>query len=313
MKAALVAEPGGVPVVDEVAAPIGGDEDVVVQLEAASLNPVDIAIASGGFYAGHPPMPYVPAIEAVGRAPDGSRVFVLGAGLGISRNGTCSEQFIAPRSTMMPLREDIDAGVAAALGTAALAGWLPVVWRAGVTAGETVIVLGATGTAGFIAVQAARLNGASHIVAAGRDPVRLEQLGSFADEIVSLDDDDLAARFQAAAPDGADVVFDALWGEPLEAALTATSVGGRVVHIGQSASATAQLSSAVVRGRQLTIIGYSNFGVPRTELEQAYGLMVDLAVTGELVLPVIQHPLDDIALGWAGAAESTGKHVVTPS
>ena len=300
MKAALITAPGATPVVEERDLPDPAEGEATIALEAASLNPVDLAIASGGFYAGHPPMPYVPAIEAVGRVEsDGRRVFVMGGGLGIARDGTAAERFNAPLGALVDIGDDADAATAAALGTAALAGWLPITWAAKLQAGETALVLGATGAAGSVAVQAARIAGAARVVAVGRNPERLAALEGMADAVVSLDGDDLAGRMQAACEGGADVVFDALWGAPLEAALTATRLGARVIHIGDAAGGTATVVSGLVRGRQMTIKGYSNFGIPRDEIVATYLTMVDLATAGDLTLPVVTTPISDAASAWA--------------
>ena len=313
MKAALITAPGATPVVEERELPEPADGEVKIALEAASLNPVDLAIASGGFYAGHPPMPYVPAIEAVGRVEgDGRRVFAMGGGVGVVRDGTAADRFNAPESALVEIGDDADAATAAALGTAALAGWLPITWTAKLQAGETALVLGATGAAGSVAVQAARIAGAARVVAVGRNPERLAALEGMADAVVSLDGDDLAGRMQAACEGGADVVFDALWGAPLEAALTATRLGARVIHVGQAAGGIATVASGLVRGRQMTIKGYSNFGIPRDELVSAYRTMVDLATAGDLTLPVVTTPLSDIASAWAGVAAGSGKQVLIP-
>ena len=312
MRAVLVTALGAAPEASDRETPVPGEGEVTVVLEAASLNPVDVAVASGSFYAGHPPIPYVPAIEAVGRvADDGRRVLVLGGGLGIFRDGTAAERFIAPADALIDLGEDVDASTAAALGTAALAGWLPIVWQAKLQPGETVIVLGATGTAGMIAVQAARHVGAGRIVAAGRNRDRLAALEELVDEVVSLEDDDVAGQLQSAAGE-ADVVYDVLWGEPLAAALAATKPGARVVHVGQSAGPMSTIASGLVRGRQLTIMGYSNMAVPREDLVAAYLTMVDLATKGSLTLPVQELPFDEIATAWAGVASSAGKFVLIP-
>ena len=313
MKAALITAPGATPVVEERELPDPAEGEATIALEAASLNPVDLAIASGGFYAGHPPMPYVPAIEAVGRVEgDGRRVFAMGGGVGVVRDGTAADRFNAPESALVEIGDDADAATAAALGTAALAGWLPITWTAKLQAGETALVLGATGAAGSVAVQAARIAGAARVVAVGRNPERLAALEGMADAVVSLDGDDLAGRMQAACEGGADVVFDALWGAPLEAALTATRLGARVIHIGQAAGGIATVASGLVRGRQMTIKGYSNFGIPRDELVSAYRTMVDLTTAGDLTLPVVTTRLSDIASAWAGVAAGSGKQVVIP-
>ena len=311
MKTVLITAPGATPVVEERDLPAPAEGEVTITLEAASLNPVDLAIASGGFYAGHPPMPYVPAIEAVGRVEeDGRRVFVMGGGLGIFRDGTAAERFNAPEGALVELRDEADAATAAALGTAALAGWLPITWMAKLQPGETAMVLGATGAAGGIAVQAARIAGAARVVAVGRDPERLAALEGVADAVVSTEGDDLAGRLQAACEGGAHVVFDPLWGAPLEAALTATALGARVVHIGQAAGDTATVASGLIRGKQLTIRGFSNFGVPRDEVVAAYLEMVDLATSGELNLPVVRTPLAEVASAWGDVASGGGKQVL---
>ena len=313
MRAALITAPGATPIVEERDLPAPAEGEVTVALEAASLNPVDLAIASGGFYAGHPPMPYVPAIEAVGRVEgDGRRVFVMGGGLGVVRDGTAAERFNAPPAALVDIGDDADAATAAALGTAALAGWIPITWAAKLQPGETVLVLGATGAAGGIAVQAARIAGAARIVAVGRNPERLAALEGMADAVVSTEGDDLAGRLQAACEGGADVVFDALWGAPLEAALTATALGARVIHVGQAAGGVATVVSGLVRGKQLTIRGYSNFGVPRDELVATYLKMVDLATAGDLTFPVVTTPISDAASAWSGVASGNGKQVLIP-
>ncbi len=125
-------------------------------------------------------------------------------------------------------------------------------------------MLGATGNVGAVAVQAAKLLGAGRVVGVGRDEARLQELGALgADAVVSLAGDDVRERL-AAAIDGSPptLVFDALWGTPLEAALAVAAPGARIVHVGQSAGPTATIVSGLVRGKQLQIIGYTNFAVP---------------------------------------------------
>jgi len=111
---------------------------------------------------------------------------------------------------------------------------------------------------------------------------------------------------------GAHVVFDALWGGPLEAALTATALGARVIHVGQAAGGVATVVSGLVRGKQLTIRGYSNFGVPRDVVVATYLEMVDLATAGDLLLPVVETPISGVASAWGGVASGSGKQVLIP-
>ena len=275
-------------------APDLGDE--ALEVLAAPLNPVDRSVAAGQFYGGHPPLPYVPGCECVGREAGGRIVWTFGGGLGLTRDGAMAER-AEPGAVVAELPEGADPALASALGIAGLAGWMPLAWRAPVHAGDRVLVLGATGTAGQVAVQAAKLLGASHVVAAGRDPDGLERALTFgADEAVGLDGDFGEPTY----------VFDPLCGEPLERAVAAAAPGARIVQLGQSAGPTATLPSAAIRGKQLELYGYSNFVVPGEVLAEHYGRLVGHAVAGEIQLALERIDLDEIGDVWG----APGKHVV---
>ena len=197
MRAALVGELGRPPEVAEVD-DVGGD--AVVDVVSAPLNPIDIAVGKGVHFSGHPPLPFVPGCEGVGRRADGTLVWLFSGGLGVSRNGAMAERLAIGDAVAIAVPEGADPALAGALGIAGLAGWLPFSWRAPVAADDTVLVLGATGTVGRVAVQAAKLLGAARVVAVGRDAEgleRAEQLG--ADASVRLEEaGDLPAVFKAA-------------------------------------------------------------------------------------------------------------------
>jgi NADPH2:quinone reductase len=283
MRAALIEELGRPPVIGEAPEPAARDGELLVDVECVPLNPIDIAIGAGRFYGGHPPLPFVPGAEAVGRRRDtGERVWTGGG-----RTGNLAE--VAVCSSVTPVPDDADPALAGACGIAGMAGWLPVVWRAPVRADDRVLVLGATGTVGLVALQAAKLRGA-HVVAAGRDPAGLERaLQSGADEAVQLDE---IGRFEPT------YVIDPLWGPPLEAAVEAAAPGARLVNIGQSAGAEATLRSADVRGKQLEVYGYSNFAVPRDVLEREYASLVDHVIRGDVQIDVERVPFDEVAEAW---------------
>ncbi len=156
MRAAVVTEIGQPPEVGDRPEPELDDDLVLLDMEAVALNPVDIAIASGSFYAGHPPPPYIPCLEGVGRTREGRLVYAQGVGRGIAVDGFAAERVAVPSSILTEVPDDLDPGVAAAVGTAGLAGWLSVIWRGGVKPGDRVVVLGASGAVGNIALQAAR-------------------------------------------------------------------------------------------------------------------------------------------------------------
>ena len=282
----------------------------MVRVVSVALNPVDLAIGSGRFYGGHPPLPYVPGHEAVVERRDGSLAYVSGAGLGTARDGLLVELAAVPTMQMIPLPPGVRPALAVALGTAGLAGWLAVTRRADVGAGDVVVVLGATGSVGRIALQAARHRGASRVVAVGRDPERLAGLGRHADAGVPLGDR-LGERVLEATGVPPTVVIDTTWGPPLAAVLAVVAARARVVHLGASAGPSTELASAIIRGKQVDILGYSNFGVPREELLDAYQTLLELSMAGAIDLAVAEAPLSDAADAWRRAATGTEKMVVT--
>jgi NADPH:quinone reductase len=314
MRAVVIDEIGQPPRVRDMPEPTVAPDETRFELVAAPLNPLDLQVASGRFYAGHPPLPFVPGAEAVARVAegeDGGRlVHAFGGGLGVARSGTAAEQFVAgPSTPLLDVPDGADPAIAAALGIAGVAGWAPLSWRAPVRAGETVLVLGATGTAGTIAVQAARALGAGRIVAAGRDRERLAKLANLVDATVALDEPDLPEKLREACDGGADLVYDPLWGAPLEAAVMATNDEARIVHLGTAAGMTATLPSGPVRGKRLEILGFSNFGLPRAVLADVYRTLVTAAIEGTVHIDIRRFPLEEAPQAWE-ALRSGGTKVV---
>jgi NADPH2:quinone reductase len=319
VRAALIREIDGLPEPAEIDAPERDEGRALVEIHAVPLNPIDIALASGKHYLGPPKTPYVPGSEGVGTVVEadslkpGTRVYISDDGLGgRGRDGTLAELATVLEAEALGLPDEISDDLAAACGTAGLAGWLPVCWRAGVGAADRVLVLGGTGTVGLAAVQAARLKGVERVVAVGRRPAGLEAAKEAgADAVVHLDEPELAAAFkEACGGEGPTVVIDPLWGEPLAAALEAAAPGARVVQIGQSAGPTATLASGVVRGKQLEIYGYSNFVVPPEVRRGAYAELVAHAAAGEISFPIEDYPLDRVAEAWKRQADGPGAKLV---
>ena len=304
MRAAQIAELGKPP------EPVDREGEGSVEVLAVALNPLDLAIAAGRFYGGHPPLPYVPGCEAVGRL-DGERVYLFGEGRGIGRDGFLAERLEFPASLAVPVPDGVDDAVAAACGIAGIAGWLPLAERAPVRSDDRVLVLGATGTVGSIALQVARLLGAERVVAAGRDSDRLERARELgADATVSLEGDGLSERLrEAAGGEGPTLVVDALWGEPVQAAVEAAAPGARIVKLGQSAGPEATLPSAAVRGKQLSILGHSNFAFSPDERGQAYLDVTEHVAAGRITIDVETFALDEVGAAWR-AQEGGSKAVV---
>jgi NADPH:quinone reductase-like Zn-dependent oxidoreductase len=311
MRAALVREVGALPEVGDAPDPSGETIEVL----AAPINPIDLAVSRGVLATGHPELPYVPGCEAVGRIDD-RIVWIFGGSLGRTTQGAMAERAPIGDAHAIDVPEGVDAAVAAGLGIAGLAGWLPFAWRAPLAGGETVLVLGATGSVGLVAVQAAKLLGAARVVAAGRSAAGLERAAQVgADATIRLDEaDDLEAAFKEAfGGEGPSYVFDPLWGEPAAAAVRAAVPRATVVNLGQSAGATAELASAAVRFKSLSILGHTNFAVPPDELAEHYRRLVTHVADGHIRFDVERVPLVSVTDAWRRQAEGAGaKLVVVP-
>jgi NADPH2:quinone reductase len=177
---------------------------------------------------------------------------------------------------------------------------------------DRVLVLAATGAVGRVALQAARVLGAERVVAAGRDEGRLEKaLALGADEAVSLEEGDLVERLRdACGGDGPTLVVDPVWGEPARLVTEAAAPNARIVHVGQSAGAEATLASSLVRGKQLSILGYSNFRLAPDERIAAYGDLVAHVAAGRIQIDVEAFPLERVADAWRAQQEGVKAVVV---
>ncbi|MDX6474023.1 MAG: hypothetical protein QOK22_2839 [Gaiellaceae bacterium] len=309
MRAAVITELGRSPELADRPEPSG---DAIYEISAVSLNPIDVNVGAGRYYGGHPDPPYIPGFEGVGRAPDGTRVYLFGDGLGLSRDGLLAERASGPAGLGIALPDEVSDEVAASCGIAGMAGWMPLAWRAPVRPDDRVLVLGATGTAGLVAVQSAKVLGAKRVIAAGRSPERLGRAAELgADATVSLEEDDLVAAFkEAAGGDGPTHIVDMLWGAPAVAAIQAAAPGWRLVQVGQSASAEATVVSAAIRGKMGEVYGHTNFAVPNDVLREHYLRLVGHAAAGEVVFDIERYPLEQIAEAWERQAGGANAKIV---
>ncbi len=317
-RAAVIEAYGSPPTIVERAA---GTDGATLELRAAALNPADLAIASGSFPAGSPPLPYVPGIDGVGvveqseRFSPGSRVGVLGGGVGVARDGTWAERLAVPEAALLALPDSVDDIAAAALLTPGLAAWLALTHAARLQEGESVLVLGAGGAVGTVATQAARLLGAGRVVAVARDPERVMRRANGPDAAVATGGESLIDALREAVGDQPPgVVVDPVFGPAFEAALAVAAPEARIIHVGQSAAPTASLASGLMRGKRLTIQGLSVFFVPRDVLEVGATALLEHAAAGDITLDNVRAlPLERAAEAWAAQTGGEAvKLVVTP-
>jgi NADPH:quinone reductase len=324
MRSALIDEIGAAPRLADIDRPKRQAGMTLVRTLAAPLNPIDFAVAAGIFYGGHPPLPYVPGNEVVGEVvesdgwPSGKRVWAGGGGLGTAGAGCLAEFAVVPDDRVEPVPDGLNPSLAGALGQAGLTGWLAATWRGRVGATDSVLVLGATGAVGLVAIQAARLAGATRIVAVGRDASALQRaqdLGASAVVVLDADhaSDHAASRLAERLVDAGGpptLVIDPLWGVPGLAAIQAAASGARIVQLGQSAGASAPVTSAAIRGKQLDILGFSILAVPPDVRGPGYAALTHAALAEQLTLPIASYPLAEIADAWEAAQRPQRDKVV---
>ncbi len=298
----------GVPRADDFPEPQAGDGQVVVDVLAAGLNPVDVAISAGRFYAGKPPLPSVAGREGIG-VVDGRRVYFDAP---ILPYGSMAERSVIEPHAAYDVPDGVPDGTAVALGISGLAAWLALSWRAELAPGEHVLVLAASGVLGQIAVQVARSMGAARVVAAARSRDGLERcLALGADAAVELDgSDDLPERLAQAADGRIDVVVDPLFGEPFAAALKAASFGARIVQLGSGAGDESTISSASIRGKMLVVLGHTNFAAPPEVKRESYARLSALAASGELSVESEPIELERVEEAWQRLAGGSHRKIV---
>jgi len=306
MNAAVLWRFGETPRSESFAEPVANGGEVIVHVAAAALNPSTKLLASGQHYASPKQLPVVCGVEGVGRLDDGTRVF-----FGVRRppNGSMCQRTAVPRAFCWPVPEGVSDAVAAALPNPGLSSWLPLITTARLAVGETVLVLGATGVAGQLAVQIAKHLGAGRVIAAGRNEgvlKGLRQLG--ADSVISLaaPDEELETTFAKEGDNGGfAVVLDYLWGHPTEVFLKAMSrkgfptqsSGTRLIQIGDSAGPVISLSAQALRSAGIMIVGSGI--MPNMELlSSAFRQLMDLAARNEIHIEVESIPLHDIETAW---------------
>ncbi len=294
--------------------PVAADGELPVTVAAVGLHPIVKALANGTHYGSTGVLPFIPGVDGVGGTADGRRVY-----FGIARSpcGSFAEQALAASWMCLPLPDALDDAVCAGIANPAMSSWVALVGRAKFIAGESVLILGATGVAGQLAVQIAKRLGARRVIAAGRNPVALEKLKQLgADSVISLEleHDALAAAFREEfASFGVDVVLDYLWGSPAETLLQVISQKGlqkssprvRYIQIGSSAGTAISLAAATLRSSGLELLG-SGFGsASLDQIRQALSEFFIHAAKEPFRFDIRTAPLRDVETLWTVAEQGT--------
>jgi NADPH:quinone reductase-like Zn-dependent oxidoreductase len=313
MQAAVVNTLGQPPKYQQFTDPVPGNGEAIIQVRAAGLHPVVKARASGTHYSSDGVVPVIPGIDGVGTLEDGSRVY-----FGVARApfGSMAERTVIRRGMYVPLPDGIEDAQAAAIANPGMSAWVSIKERGGLAAGETVLVMGATGVAGQLAIQVARHMGAKRVIGVGRNVDALA--GADVDAVIALGQPEDAVRdaFAAEAAKGIDLVIDYLWGRPTELLLEALTKGfhpsathrTRLVEVGESAGRTISLPGSTLRSIDLTLLG-SGFGSASLDvIFAAIPKLFALAAAGTLKIDVEPVPLAEVETAWNRADK--GRRIV---
>ena len=304
MKAAIVQRAGQTPVYAEFRDPVPAAGECLIAVTAAAISHVVKSRASGGHYSSSDRFPFVVGIDGVGRLDDGRRVYFV---LPNAPDGSMAERTAVSVSQCLALPDALDDVTAAAIANPGVSSWAAYTERAKLKAGETVLVNGATGTAGRLAVQIAKYLGAKKVIATGRDAGALKSVAALgADVTIPLVEDQAAMedRFKAQFAAGVDVVIDYLWGQSAERLLIAAAKAGqdavpiRFVQIGAVSGANITLPSAVLRSSAIELMGSGIGSIPRDRFVHAIGSLLRATVPGGFQIATHLVPLSDIVQAW---------------
>lgn len=320
MKAAVLHKFGKAPRYEDFPDPTVGDGEALVAVKAVALENIDRAMARGSHFASRQFLPHLPAIvgsDGIGTLANGQ---LIGFGGMKPPYGAMAERAIIPDLHYVQIPDGVDAAIAATVPGSALTALFPLKWGAQLQADETVLINGATGFAGKLAVQVARLIGAKRIVASGRNDEALRSLADLgADSVIDLKQPDtqVAAAFKReAGATGYGVILDFLWGHPTEV-LIATLVPDtlsfakgrtRLVQIGEMAGPRITLPADALRTSGLTILGGGS-GITPEAVGEGTSQVWDWIKDGKLKAAIERVPLKDVERAWK-RTDVQGKRIV---
>jgi NADPH:quinone reductase-like Zn-dependent oxidoreductase len=305
MKAALILKTGQAPVYGDFPEPDPSEEENRIAVTAASLSHVTRSRASGTHYSTSGQIPFVVGIDGVGRLASGRRVYFV---LPTAPFGSMAEQSRVKASHCLALPDELDDVTAAAIAIPGMSSWAALQETAKFQAGETVLVNGATGTSGRLAVQIAKYLGAKKVIATGRNTEALQSLAPLgADLTIPLGEDGKALEKAFLEPfhEGVDVVLDYLWGSSMERLLVAAAKAGeegvpiRCIQIGGASASSISLPNQVLRASALQLMGSGIGSVPFHRLLKAIEGVLQATVRGHFEIATTTVPLSKVEDAWS--------------
>jgi NADPH:quinone reductase-like Zn-dependent oxidoreductase len=311
MKAAIIREIGALPVYEEFMEPTPSAGEVLVNVTASALSNLTRGRASGTHYSSEGKLPFIPGVDGVGRLDDGQRIYFV---LPRSPFGGMGERTVANAEHCVPVPDGVDDVTASAIANPGMSSWAALVERAKLVAGETVLVNGATGTSGRLAVQIAKYLGAKRVIATGRDRSALDEVAKFgADATIPLTGDWNADQkvFEGQFAGGVDVVLDYLWGLSAHHLLIAAAQAGRdgvpmrFAHIGAISGSEISLPGAVLRSSSIQLMGSGLGSVSMDRLLAAVRELLAATIPAGLRIATRVHSLSDIRQNWANISSTS--------
>ncbi|WP_052887685.1 quinone oxidoreductase family protein [Thermogemmatispora carboxidivorans] len=316
MKAALIVRLGEAPVYSDFPEPVPAEDEVLIQVSAVALTPVTRSRAAGRHYTSAESLPLIPGVDGVGYLADGRRVY-----FGAPRNpfGSLAEYTVVRKGRYIPVPDHLDDVTAAALANPGASSWLALQERARLQPGETVLINGATGIAGRLAIPIARYLGATKIVVTGRNEEILRSLISQgADITLSLrqDDDRWLEVFKDVFREGVDVVLDYLWGPSAERLLMAAALTAmeerpvRFVQVGSISGETIALPAAVLRAAPIELLGSGIGSVSLPRMLEGVAALFEASASLRLTVPTNTRRLSEVTTVWSSQEEAQHSRTV---
>ncbi|WP_343660625.1 zinc-binding alcohol dehydrogenase family protein [Chryseobacterium sp.] len=319
MKAAVVFEKGNIPQYTDFPDPEVQGNEILVSVKAASVKNLDRARAGGNHYStdNQEHQPAIIGTDGAGYLENGDKVYFF------SKKGTVAEKAAADKKMIIPIPEELDFSIAAALPNAVMGSAMALKFKAGLQQGNTVLINGATGITGRIAVQIARLYGAGKIIVTGRNEeslLVLRELG--ASEVISLKEEggDFKQKIKEIHKETPiDIIVDYIWGHSVEMILSALKGDGnfshttKLVNVGGMSGDNIQLSSQILRGTDIQISGSGLGSWTKEETMLLFSEIIpgifQAAVEGKIKMETQDIDIKNIGTVWNSEIQS-GKRLV---